>query len=624
MKKSVAATTFIGLFSSLTAISLLLDPRRIFNVGDWKNHLWYLEHFGQSIKHGTLPIVLNTQQLVGMPNPLFYAQKFYTMAGCLSAFLGSALTIRFLVLSIFLLQFFHVYRATVKACAQPYIANCIAMMVTWAIYPLTNLYNRSALTEFFAIAFLTCAVAEFLCITLSQQEQVSKYDVTATGLFFTLAAITHPLTALFGGLFLGILTIIVLYVAPKQKSFKWLKYSLISAFLVLLILSPWLYMVAQFKSQLITFSSFKNACLFQSGGLFSNIIANNNLSRLSPFPLDIGSIKLGIKVPHGNAPYLDAQITLPLIILLAGLVYIRHKNVPRHITASNQELSIKTPLMTQGKNHYSAPGTDENFEEACKKLTTIEIGMFSGSFALFMLTFIESIYVNAFNLGGFFNTLQFPFRLISYSNLALLVAVVVVLKGIQFKNAFNRNTINVFLSVCLTISFCAVIQKLVHGWANSSLVEENTTVWQPLPFKTRNNLLYELPKDFWSNDYAVGTIPKSVWANRIFFPVSPVNGEVEPLTVNITAPTLVITNVETFPWNHITVNGILNHPFSTINYQGNTAIFLPKGKYILHFVPLVSDTWKYLDLISWILLIIWILKTIYEGAKTQEEAEDAL
>ena len=67
------------------------------------------------------------------------------------------------------------------------ISICIAVMMTWAIYPLTNLYNRSAIPEFFAVAFLTCSLASFLCVILNDGDKpVSRYDIIATGLFFVL------------------------------------------------------------------------------------------------------------------------------------------------------------------------------------------------------------------------------------------------------------------------------------------------------------------------------------------------------------------------------------------------------------------------------------------------------
>ena len=176
----------VGLLASLLASALLLDLRTMFYV-DWNNHLWLIEYFGESIKHLRIPDVMNTKQLVGMPITLFYAQKFYVLAGMLSAFLGSAVTVRIMVFMVFLLQFFQVYRAAMKTGAQGKISLCLAVMMTWAIYPLTNLYNRSAIPEFFAVVFLTCSLASFLCVILNDgHKPVSRYDIIATGLFFVL------------------------------------------------------------------------------------------------------------------------------------------------------------------------------------------------------------------------------------------------------------------------------------------------------------------------------------------------------------------------------------------------------------------------------------------------------
>ena len=103
----------IGLLASLLASALLLDLSSTFSW-DWNNHLWLIEYFGQSIKHWSIPYFINTKQLVGMPMALFYSHKFYVLLGVLSAFLGSAVTVRIAVFMVFLMQFFQVYRVATK------------------------------------------------------------------------------------------------------------------------------------------------------------------------------------------------------------------------------------------------------------------------------------------------------------------------------------------------------------------------------------------------------------------------------------------------------------------------------------------------------------------------------
>ncbi len=565
-----------GLLASLLASALLLDFRSVFYV-DWNNHLWVIEYFGECIKHLGLPNVLNTQQLVGMPVALFYAQKFYALSGMLSAFLGSAITIRMMVFMVFLLQFFQVYRAAMKAGSIQKIAICIAIIVTWGIYPLTNLYNRCALTEFFAVVFLTCSLASFLCVIINARGRVEKYDIVATGLFFVVAAVTHPLTALFGGLFLGILGLIALFFCERKRKRWLLSYFSITALFSLLVLSPWIYLLHQFNDKLTAFSRATNAAYFHKEYFFPRGI-DNILSRLSPFPLDLRSIQKGAQ--DVATPYLDAQITLPLIILIAVFIYI-------------------------GRWGKSA--------RFC--LSACDRAIIWGSAVMLMMVFAVSICPKVSDwFGGFFDILQFPYRLTSYVNLSALVILIILAGRISAENINSKQVLNVCLACCLVISFSALIQKLVHASAVSQKsTKVNRELWAPLPFGS-NSHLNELPATYYGamaysvkDGFEKGTVSGPVHlAFQNFKVLDGLKfGQVEPLTVNLTEPTLVVTNVQAFPWNQIVINGSLESHYSIIEAGGKGAVLLPQGSYHLELVTRINGIWRGLNILSWILLLGW-------------------
>ena len=570
-----------GLLSCLLASALLLDLRSTFYV-DWNNHLWLIEYFGASIKHLCIPDMVNTRQLIGIPNTLFYGQKFYALLGLLSAFLGSAVTVRIMVFMVFLMQFFQVYRAAMKAGGARNISIGIAVIMTWAIYPLTNLYNRSALTEFFAVAFLTCSLASFLCVIIhDSQKSASRYDIIASGLFFVLAAVTHPLTALCGGLFLGILGVIALIFCERERKLWLLSYFAITALLSLLILSPWIYVLAQFNNKLPI--SAHTTTQFYGSGFFPNSV-DNILSRVSPLPLDLRSIEKGIH--DVITPYLDAQVALPLIILIAVFIYIGWR-----------EKSIKFDL------------------------GAYERTILWGSAVMLIICFAVSVCPKISGwLGGFFDILQFPFRLTNYVNLSALVILIILAGRISRANVHSQQVINVCLAFCIAISFSALMLKLVHA----SVIRQDSTQfdegsWAPLPFGS-NNHLNDLPGSFYgAGDYSVA----DGFAKDTFSDVVPVIfrnfkvldgqrfGQVGPLTVDLNKAAIVVTNIQPFPWNRILINGALQSQSDVTVIAGREAVVLPSGSYILKAVTRMDGVWKFLNLVSWVLL--WGAMGVYTG-----------
>jgi hypothetical protein len=227
---------------------LLLDPKSVFAF-DWFNHLWMIEYFGENIRqHGIPPAVLATENLVGIATPLFYAGKFYAFTGIFSSFLGSAIAFRIIAFCSLIIQFWHVERATRYAYWKAPVSMTVATVVTWAIYPITNLYNRSALTEFIAVIFLNSALCSlFVMLLRNSRGAKSYYDAVAIGLFYAIAAVTHPLTAVFGAAFVICIGTCVLFCKYRA----WLiGVSLVNASLIAAVLGSWLYVLRRYSAWL--------------------------------------------------------------------------------------------------------------------------------------------------------------------------------------------------------------------------------------------------------------------------------------------------------------------------------------------------------------------------------------
>jgi len=299
--------------------ALLFDVRNIFYV-DWINHLWSLEYFGEYLKsQHRFPAVFNTDPVIGIPVPIFYAYGFYSIAAVMAAVTDSAWTLRSIVAAIFLTQFVVVYRSLALR-SGPSMAFASAAIVTWAIYPLTNLYNRSAITEFVAVALLTCCLASFVSLILDlDQGHPPLRRSLAPGLFYAVAAVTHPLTAIFGALLISLIGFVALTVSRSL----WLAaYGAANALMIGLILSPWLYANAVFAGAMQVSEAQFNRHAFQVMGFFPDSI-DSIWSRLSPAPLDSRSLIQGSM--NVSTPYLDAQIMVPLCLVCLLSVRFRGK-----------------------------------------------------------------------------------------------------------------------------------------------------------------------------------------------------------------------------------------------------------------------------------------------------------
>ena len=117
----------------------------------------------------------------------------------------------------------------------------------------------------------------------------------------------HPITGLYGGIFLAVIIFVTLIGKLKTKQFFFeLLSTLLSGFIVLAILLPWIYVTLKFSNQLLISQGFFQQLVYYDG-------IDEILVRLSPFPLDLRSVNSGVNV---GSPYLDSQINLPAPALL--------------------------------------------------------------------------------------------------------------------------------------------------------------------------------------------------------------------------------------------------------------------------------------------------------------------
>jgi hypothetical protein len=83
-------------------------------------------------------------------------------------------------------------------------------------------------------------------------------------------------------------------------------------------------------------------------------------------------------------------------------------------------------------------------------------------------------------------------------------------------------------------------------------------------------------------------------------------GHLEDLTVNLTQPTLVLLNLQPFPWNQILINGSPQARSNLISDGRQEAVLLPAGHYLFKAVTHIDGVWKFLNGLSWVLLLGWM------------------
>jgi hypothetical protein len=575
--------------------ALLFNVRSIFFF-DWINHLWSIEYFGEYLKsHHRFPAVFNTDPVVGIPVPIFYAYIFYAITGALAALVGSAWVLRVIVPALFFMQFVVAYRVLARR-SGPEIAFASAAIVTWAIYPLTNLYNRSAITEFVAVVFLTCCVAALVSLVFEvDQGRHPLRRSLGPGLFYALAAVTHPLTAIFGALLIALIGLVALIVSRSL----WLAlYAAANVLMVGLILSPWLYANSVFAGAMQVSEAQFNRHAFQVMGFFPDSL-DSLWSRLSPVPLDKRSLIQG--AINVSTPYLDAQIMVPLCLVLSALVLA---------------------TLWRGRKRFDA--------------LSVAIAVVSIILAIFFTALsVKPAISNYF--GELFNVLQYAYRLTTYINLAVLVAVIAL--GSAGRSAQTGRT---WAVLCLSfgMALSGVVSKLQHAYSIRQSSSEASvariagelripepavprSIWFPgMPNEgpSATNLpptYYGYPAYSVFAGYSAKRPSAGETVKRVLFKVREHPfGEIQPVQVHLDLASLVITNIQPFPWNQLIVNSKRQPVATTVAVpQGNLPVYaqmdgvsinLGPRDYTMSYAFAPPPRWVAMTLLSWGCLLGWV------------------
>jgi hypothetical protein len=579
--RAVLVKYVAGALAVLLPAAPLSSTKFVF-YADWSSHLWLVGYFGEHLRrHGEMPVTLHTTTHLGLAFPVFYGPVFYKSLGVLAAVVNAHLALRLAAAAMLLAQYVGVRKTLRRLGACEGLAASAACLVVWATYALTNLYNRAALTEFFAVGCLTCAVCAWFDFLAARRRGRAAAAAARFGLWLTLAAGSHPITALLSA---PVLAVLALFLAPAPVGpgrLPRLAALAAAAALSGLVLAPWLY-----------------ACRTVGGDLW----VRDTCAKVIYFPdsLDSTANRLGLlprdprterDVPLGvSTPYLDAQVNLALVGLLA---FALATNLRRFRGAAGLRAA---PLL-------AAP---------------LALGLAALAVSLRPWTFDY--------LPRLFRSVQFAYRLVSYVNLSALVALLALFylrrRGGPAP-AGERPASPAFLAAVLGLAAAGLLLKLQHG--------REVRAEHHLP-RSRSDPQYAVwlssfglhsASDYMSTNWLARLSPaEEQAARRVELPLGPADfGRPQPLTVSMGRAGYVVTRALPFRWAELRVDGEPvpagalrlwssappGEPRSPwVRREEWIAVPVPAGEHVLEYRFRPGRAWGLLNRVSNVALLGWV------------------
>lgn len=544
---------------------------------DWFNHLWPIEYMGKYFKENfSFPHVFNTDNSwMGMATPIYYGVWFYRIAGLLSIILGGKNAIVVCAFICFLLQMLIWKKLFDLILKKESLLSYIAVFPIWGAYSLSNLYNRSALTEFFAVSMLFIAIGLWLLLFFIQERYKTFTLICFSGSIFFIAG-THPITTLYSGLVFLIIMIFTLPILFRRKEYKLIRTGCICLLLVLCSALPWIYAVVKVKTRI---GQFPKDYVFYNG-------IDGLRNRISLIPVDfryVGNVEE--KIEGGGTPYLTAPINMALF-----LFYI--------VTLIVAIYCIK------------------NFKAKYKtlKIAALVLPLFVGSLVIYSSVTPEMGFPDLLYLA------QFAYRLVSYIDIIFLIGVVINFITISKEKISDRiyKILAVTFIICISFSFQSVLVKFIQVKAIADQLPYNieNTISLPASFYGTNDFI---STDEFNQDETVydsienkQLVPLEVSSGRDF-------GRIKTNEIMISQPTLIGLRMYPHPWNSVTVNGEIRTKENTYYFpqkDGDHVYILLKesGTYKIgiSFTPdIMFIRLQKIAYISVILLIFLFLITLY-------------
>ncbi len=549
---------------------------------DWHNHQWLVGYFGEYFRqHGAMPTALNVEGAVGMPQPVFYGFLLYPALGLLSAAMGAGLAIRVGALAAYLAQFAAVYLAGKNACRSRGLGFAMATAATWSIHAMTNLYNRAALTEFFATTFLTTAVAWGAAALAEERLSRRRLCLGLAGLFLALTLGSHPPTALVGSGLVALLGAIALALAWRRRAHLRAELRTAGGFglLVVLAVAPWVQANLEFRHDLGVVGRYRELSLNPAR-------TDAVWVRLSPVPFDPEVLAKG-RLAEGT-PYVEAPLAFALLVLGGWNVILLRRMRAEEPGAATTDAGAKW---------FLAAG--------------------AGWFALMLAASLARPVADALRFLAAY--VQFATRFTSHANLGLLVAVLASGALVARRGGYARHaraSIGVAMAA-LAISLAGVIVKLGHGRAAQAAGNEPHYAWRG----DRAAMAAPGRTDAAGDYAAIRRMPQLApavarEAVKAVFPVGARGakfGVVQGAAVELAHPGWVVTNAVIFPWSRVTVDGAEVPLAQRAGAEFRWAARLPAGTHRLAWEWRPDPLWHGLRLVSQLAMVAMLAAVVALG-----------
>ncbi|GEM_PF-6718516 len=493
----------------------------IFNIGHWSlpgdagSIAWSVGYGGEYLRrHGVFPVVLNTNAYVGMAFPIYYGFIFQPLAALASVPLGGDLALRLVVVGSFVFEQFQVYATVLRIAGRSSIALAVTALTAFEIYPLTDFYQRGAIAEFVALAWLVSATCLWFRFLREPDPIERRRNLVWAALCFTLAAGTHPVYAVYGALFAVAGALVALWMRAERRAV--LLELALAALAIASVLAPWLYLVRFYPPTIVSIEP----PIFVPG-------IDHALFRLAPLPFD--ARLLVASAAQLSTPHLDTQISIPLLIVVLTLAI--------GFSVGQRSASGKVRL-------------ELAFAACC----------FAGAAALYIL----SVNARLMALAPFFLwSVQYVYRLVGFIDVLLFAAVCFLLLAFSRARAELPLIAHRAIWFAVAIAFVSAGMKLAESAGSSDYKVPGTAL-----FDDRSKLI-DYPgvatSNYASNQGFRDELPVDVGARiEASFPVgSGANfGQPEPVKVTLdgTRISAVTADAIAFPWGRLAVDGRLLRP----------------------------------------------------------------
>lgn len=587
MTRAIAWRSTLLTATTLVAITLVpLLP--LMCVGLWPNHpdidsaTWQVARMGRFFAvHGAFPSSLESERFAGSTLPAFYAPLLFPLLSLVCNVVGAEWTLRLAVVAVWSLQGLLVFKLFRKIAARTSWGLGVTALVSWTIYPLNNLYHRGGVAECLATALLISALCAG-CLALTERRRTVKVAFALLCVWCgALAAGSHSITAVLGGLTAGCLTLAAMPVGLRRRRGKlraklqsanqcfsqerrrrWAALTVLTGVL-LLTAAPWLYVTFLYGHRVAVAS--KTSSLVHQPG-------HDSLSvRLMPFPLNDSPDYW----PHNNT-----QLNTPLLILLAmSLLRL-----------------TKSWRSTQGiaRRRFAALWREWG--------SVLRVGLVLLILSIALST--SSVLVQ--NLPKSFAFVQYAYRLINVSNIAMLAALLSACAitrpqvGVDQKGWVHRCVWIVVLGIS-AIGMGMKLSLAFHTLVPAKLA----ATWRQFP----DSAAQAPPRFHAQKDYAITNEarllahePVSAFqtVRSVVLPVGTGSqfGVTQRVELHQVQGSWVQTSVVSFPWNQMLLDSLPVPPEQVREVNQHLAVYVPKGTHTVGYQPQPDDFWQFLRLIS--------------------------